>query len=224
VESLQRALRLLARLHAWRGVPPTRAGDNQPLTVPLPTKALARDLRDLGVPDAASIARAWERAVPAGLPILGKRDAHADNWLITDTGRVVALDLQASGWLPLGFEVAQLVEDTALLDALPDGTRLRTELTEMYLMELVSVWPQLSGIPEVGSQTWSTAYACFAARRAIFLLRRAARPLRSDSSSGTRAVARLTLEHSRRTLLRSVDTVPPLAPLLAPLPLSSFEN
>ena len=66
---------------------------------------------------------------------------------------MVALDLQASGWLPLGFEVAQLVEDTALLDAIPDDDQLRTELAEIYLTELTSMWPQLSGIPEVGSQT-----------------------------------------------------------------------
>jgi hypothetical protein len=218
VESLQRALRLLARVHAWRGAPPTGSGHHQSLAVPLPRKALVEDLRVLGVSDAAAAARAWVRAVPPGLPVLGKRDAHADNWLITETGRVVALDLQASGWLPLGFEVAQLVEDTALLDAIPDGVRLRTELIEMYLTELAAVWPQLSGIPEAGSHTWSTAYACFAARRAIYRLARAARPRRSDSSSGTRAVARLTLEHSRRTLRRSVETVPSLAPLLESLP------
>jgi hypothetical protein len=213
-ESLKRALRLLAYIHAWRGAPPTEASD----THVTQTEVLARDLRKLGVSDAAAAAQAWARAVPMGLPVLGKRDAHADNWLITDTGRVVALDLQSSGWLPLGFEVAQLLEDTALLDVIPDGARLRRELTAIYLRELASVWPQLSGIPDVGSQTWYTAYACFAARRAIFLLRRAARPLRSDSSSGTRAVAGLTLEHSRQTLLRSVETVPALAPLLQSLP------
>jgi hypothetical protein len=218
LESLQRALRLLARVHAWRGAPPTGAGDHQSRAVPLPREALVKDLKVLGVSDAAAAARAWVRAVPPGLPVLGKRDAHADNWLITDTGRVVALDLQASGWLPLGFEVAQLLEDTALLDAIPDDVRLRTELIEMYLTELASVWPQLSGIPEAGSHTWSTAYACFAARRAIYRLARAVRPRRSDSSSGTRAVARLALEHSRRTLRRSVETVPSLAPLLESLP------
>ena len=217
VESLQRALRLLARVHAWRGAPPTGAGDYQPQTISRPRKALVEDLKVLGVSDAAAAARSWVRAVPPGLPVLGKRDAHADNWLITDTGRVVALDLQASGWLPLGFEVAQLMEDTALLDAIPDDVRLRTELIEMYLTELTSVWPQLSGIPAAGSHTWSAAYACFAARRAIYRLARAVRPRQSDSSSGTRTVAQLTLEHSRKTLRCSVETVPSLAPLLESL-------
>jgi len=224
LESLQRALRLLARVHAWRGTPPTGAGDPQSRAAPLPRKALVEELKVLGVRDAGAAAQAWVDAVPLGLPVLGKRDAHADNWLITDTGHVVALDLQASGWLPLGFEVAQLVEDTALLDALPDEARRRSALIEIYLTELASVWPQLSGIPEVSSQTWSTAYACFAARRAIFLLRRSARPLPSDSSSGTRAVARLTLEHSRRILRRSVAMVPSLAPLLESLPRSPSEH
>ena len=64
VESLKRALRLLARVHAWRGAPPTGADDNHRPMVPQLTKALIRDLRDLGVSDAAPAARAWARAVP----------------------------------------------------------------------------------------------------------------------------------------------------------------
>ena len=46
-----------------------------------------------------------------GAPPVPRRDAHASNWLVETGGRVLAVDLDATGWRPLGYELAQLTED-----------------------------------------------------------------------------------------------------------------
>jgi RNA:NAD 2'-phosphotransferase (TPT1/KptA family) len=70
---------------------------------------------------------------PNELPLVRKRDGHASNWLVDPAGRVVAIDLESSEFIPLGYDVAQLIEDNALIQADLDGWTRRLALMERYL-------------------------------------------------------------------------------------------
>jgi RNA:NAD 2'-phosphotransferase (TPT1/KptA family) len=65
-------------------------------------------------------------------PLLTKRDAHAGNWLVTDADHIVALDFEAKGWRPAGYEVAQLIDDEPLLPVDEVGWGLRLRLLDTY--------------------------------------------------------------------------------------------
>ncbi len=51
---------------------------------------------------------------PGKLPLVRKRDGHASNWLVDPAGRIVAIDLESTDFIPIGYDVAQLIEDNAL--------------------------------------------------------------------------------------------------------------
>lgn len=70
----------------------------------------------------------WEnfRGVPGAL----RRDAHLDNWIISDSGRIIAIDLEARTRRPLGYEIAQLTEDGAHLP--PDDWDTRLAVLRAY--------------------------------------------------------------------------------------------
>ncbi|MEE1788814.1 hypothetical protein PUR71_38825 [Streptomyces sp. SP17BM10] len=199
-QSVERCLRLLAAVHAWRGSPTGTPAHR------LMKDGLKRDLRGLGVAEAAELAQSWCGAFPTDLPWLGKRDAHADNWLVTERGDVVALDLAATSWLPVGFEVAQLLEDTGLLGVDPAGHRERERLAALYLDTLAEFLPSVAGrLPTPDGPGWREGYACFAARRAVFLLNR----LATDRNPGSAA----RRQHAREVLAWSARVKPSLAPL-----------
>lgn len=62
-------------------------------------------------------------------PIL-RRDAHIDNWLITEDGNYYAIDLEAKGYRPLGYELAQLTDDHNLLPV--QDWKIRKEIFDSY--------------------------------------------------------------------------------------------
>lgn len=45
-----------------------------------------------------------------------RRDAHLDNWLLDDDGTVIAIDWEATGSRPIGYELAQITDDHAFFD------------------------------------------------------------------------------------------------------------
>lgn len=70
---------------------------------------------------------------PDRLPLVRKRDGHASNWLVDPAGRIVAIDLESSEFVPIGYDLAQLIEDNALVLANPDGWHRRLALMMRYL-------------------------------------------------------------------------------------------
>ncbi len=194
-EGVERALKLLAHINSWRGQAPLISLSRALRST---RSSFARDLFDLGIRNSRALASAWFDAIPAGLPLVGKRDAHTENWLLSDRGEIVALDLEAGGWLPLGFEVAQLLEDTPLLEHLPGGRGASKELADVYLRELRALMPGFAEVPDAGSDTWRLGYACFALRRAVFLLSRGTRRRARDSSSSSRAAFEMWTTHALR--------------------------
>jgi RNA:NAD 2'-phosphotransferase (TPT1/KptA family) len=79
---------------------------------------------------------AMHESLPGDLPLVRKRDAHASNWMVDDAGRMVAVDLEAKSFLPVGYDVAQLVEDSAMLPATDTGFDRRRALMDLYLDDL----------------------------------------------------------------------------------------
>ena len=87
---------------------------------------------------------------PRDFPTVLKRDAHLGNWLVDNADRVIAVDLECNENLPVGYEVAQLIEDSGLLRTSPNGISERYRLLSTYLkslrhpisIELEDVWYQ----------------------------------------------------------------------------------
>lgn len=72
----------------------------------------------------------WWALLPSDIPMFERRDAHAHNWIVDTRSRLLALDLESTGWRPAGYELAQLLEDGSLLT--PEDSELREELLETY--------------------------------------------------------------------------------------------
>ncbi len=68
----------------------------------LKKQEVGRWIRDgLKVDEPRRLFDEWFEAIPEP-PVLSRRDAHPHNWLATSTREIVALDLEACGWRPLG--------------------------------------------------------------------------------------------------------------------------
>ncbi|WP_217124090.1 RNA 2'-phosphotransferase [Burkholderia multivorans] len=97
---------------------------------------------------------------PGDLPLVRKRDGHASNWLVDPAGRIVAIDLESSDFIPIGCDVVQLIEDNALVQANPDGWHRRLAIMARYL----------NGIGQsLSESTLIAAYGWFALTRALRL-------------------------------------------------------
>ncbi|POZ63471.1 RNA 2'-phosphotransferase [Chromobacterium alticapitis] len=140
---------------------------------------------------------------PEKLSLVRKRDGHASNWLVDPVGRIVAIDLESSDFVPIGYDVAQLIEDNALVPANPEGWYRRLAIMARYL----------SGIGKTLSDAALTAaYGWFALTRALRLgtekeagkqLRRHARELcgllMDCGDDATKDLARVLLQALSRT-------------------------
>jgi hypothetical protein len=153
-------------------------------------------LRRVGVRDARAFLRSWLETVPPGLPMVGKRDAHSDNWIVTERGALVALDLQAASWLPLTAEVAQLLEDTPALPVTAKGATLRQQLLHDHVDALTekAAEPWRSAVSAVTADELHRGYEAFALLRAVFLMGKFADG-GSASSSGSIAFSLDRVEH-----------------------------
>lgn len=97
---------------------------------------------------------------PGELPLVRKRDGHASNWIVDPAGRIVAIDLESSDFVPIGYDVVQLIEDNALVQANPEGWHKRLAIMRRYL----------NGIGQsLSDSTLIAAYGWFALTRALRL-------------------------------------------------------
>jgi RNA:NAD 2'-phosphotransferase (TPT1/KptA family) len=97
---------------------------------------------------------------PGELPLVRKRDGHASNWLVDPVGRIVAIDLESSDFVPIGYDVVQLIEDNALVQANAEGWHRRLAIMRRYL----------NGIGQsLSDPTLIAAYGWFALTRALRL-------------------------------------------------------
>ncbi|RMC99894.1 hypothetical protein EAY64_06190 [Aquitalea palustris] len=97
---------------------------------------------------------------PSKLPLVRKRDGHASNWLVDSAGRIIAIDLESVDFIPIGYDVAQLIEDDALIQANPDGWHRRLAIIKRYIENMGE---------EISSSDVAAAYGWFALTRALRL-------------------------------------------------------
>lgn len=130
VSHLRRTVDYLAFIHAQPSKPDLSHG----LRKTLWATEVGRWLRALYDGESRSDVFAAWWACFEGAPSLVRRDAHAMNWLVESTGKILAVDLEAVGARPLGYELAQLIEDIPML-ALDDWIS-RDDLTAFYVKQL----------------------------------------------------------------------------------------
>lgn len=102
--------------------------------------------------------RAMKSCYPDNLPLVRKRDAHASNWVVDGAGRIIAVDLEAVSFLPVGHDIAQLIEDCGLLPVNEEGFARRAQLIRDYVG-----WLDI----RVETESVLLAYDWFALSRAI---------------------------------------------------------
>ena len=109
---------LLARVARFLGLI-NRSEAGQPQSFArrdLKEKEFGRWLKRIGVPDANAIFDVWWQFAGAS-DLVRRRDAHLHNWLIEADDAIVAIDLEAKGWRPAGYELAQVTDDHDFLAA-----------------------------------------------------------------------------------------------------------
>ncbi|MGW7369528.1 hypothetical protein ACWGI8_40445 [Streptomyces sp. NPDC054841] len=222
-EAVRRAVQYLARIHVWAAESmvsdaaaagaPSAVTDSGAVAVPVAAtnayEAVARDLVKragrIGLPLPDELGAHWTAVTPQALPSVPGRDAHAENWLVTDSGAVVALDLEPHGHLPLLYEVVQLIEDHAALDLQQSDWPDREALCGVYLAELEAL-----GHPAtVVDDDVLAAYQSFALVRAVFLtehLSQDAAAPHSGTSTGSRRWAQRRLAHALALIERCEQT------------------
>lgn len=147
---------LLAIFHRIAGDPPVGKSAWQPLKAYL--KMWSRTLFDPAKAD--DFVDSLRRTFPGDLRLVRKRDGHASNWLLDPAGRIVAVDFESNDFIPLGYDVAQLIEDNGLVEASREGWHRRLVLMSRYLQGLGQT---------LSESAISNAYGWFAVTRALRL-------------------------------------------------------
>lgn len=155
--ALPRTLELLSVFHKATGQP--QPGRSPWRTLKANLKLCLRSL--ISVSDSDSIVSALKKTLPSDLPLVMKRDAHGGNWLQDDAGRIVAIDMESRDYLPIGHDVAQLIEDSVMLPVDRDSWSIRLHEWHRYLMRL--------GMVPTSRHKLATVYEWFALYRAIWL-------------------------------------------------------
>jgi RNA:NAD 2'-phosphotransferase (TPT1/KptA family) len=147
---------LLSVFHAIGGAPPQ--GKSAWRSMKGLLKLWARTL--LEPHQAENLVARMRDAFPSELPLVRKRDGHASNWIVDPAGRIIAIDLESSEFVPVGLDLAQLIEDNALLPATLEHWESRLALMRRYL----------SGVDvSLTEVDLSEAYGWFALSRALRL-------------------------------------------------------
>lgn len=90
-------------------------------------------LKTLGYPGSSSFFDRWWANFD-GVPGAPRRDAHLDNWIVSASGVVVAIDLEARDNRPLTYELAQVTEDSAQIR--PNDFAARRTALDAYVRAL----------------------------------------------------------------------------------------
>jgi RNA:NAD 2'-phosphotransferase (TPT1/KptA family) len=153
-------------------------------------KSLMPSLRTL-LPEGCDAFRDRLSSALPPAPAVRRRDGHPSNWLVDAAGRLVALDLEASKPAPLGFCLAQLIEDRGMIAATKAGFETRYAAMRNYAAALHI---PTESLPEIESlYDWS------ALTRAIWVLGYP-HSRRSDARHGRELLAYLSSSASSREI------------------------
>lgn len=128
---LTRIAHFLGWMNQAEGVSATQTGRRAILT-----GELGMWLKTLGHDAHAEFFARWWGSFDSVVPGAPRRDAHLDNWILSSSGKVVAIDLEARFNRPLGYELAQLTEDSGQLA--PDDWSTRSSVLRAYAEALGS--------------------------------------------------------------------------------------
>jgi cold shock CspA family protein len=132
----------LAAYHAWHPAPQDRVDQTLTGFRDFLRNGLSRLTRDVGLPHTLAD-EITETLRPLFdliglLPLVEKKDSHTENWIVTNNGKIVMLDIE----LPrpryqfLLGDMVQLVEDLPFLPLSFEGWQARYALVEEYLSSL----------------------------------------------------------------------------------------
>lgn len=79
----------------------------------LKKKEVGRWLKAIGAPNWSELFNTWHRFLD-GMPLYARRDAHLDNWVLSNDATLTAIDFEAVGVRPLGYELAQVTDDSVV--------------------------------------------------------------------------------------------------------------
>lgn len=79
------------------------------------SKEMGRWLKSCGIDDINETFESWWNILSRA-KLVSRRDAHLYNWLIQPDGSLVAIDLEAQGWRPAGYDLAQITDDHIYLE------------------------------------------------------------------------------------------------------------
>ncbi|WP_164137737.1 RNA 2'-phosphotransferase [Stenotrophomonas maltophilia] len=147
---------LMATFHRIAGTPPP--GKTAWKAIKGQLKMWSKTLFD--APQAERFVDSLRSSFPENLPLVRKRDGHASNWIVDPAGRIVAIDFESSDFVPVGYDISQLIEDNGLLPADSAGWQRRESIMSRYLNRL-----NIS----LGESSLVDAYSWFALTRALRL-------------------------------------------------------
>jgi hypothetical protein len=177
-----RALELLGYYHGWSGI---RAAGHR--AVEPVERSIQIACGGLRLPRTA-IVDAFRHALPPVTHVVGYKDAHPGNWIITDRGGVVAIDMESTSTRPMIFELPRLLEDFPVYPNTAGGWAMRSSAVAEYLTRLVA----LDAKPTPTLDQAMRFYEVFAVVAAAVSLGTSTRParLKGLSSSGRRLLGR----------------------------------
>jgi len=155
--AVEAALEYLGHFHAWADKGPTAPRSMSGLAEPF--SGYVRKL-SLDRASAVDLQHAFQRLVQKKLPFARKKDAHPENWLVSENGKIVMIDLEATRPIPCLLDVVQLLDDYPVFRADAAGWKLRMALCHDY-------WRRLFGVEAETSQLQS-AYEVLAVFRCAF--------------------------------------------------------
>ena len=126
IRAIARAAKFLGHIHNLE------ESHDEPVKVrkEVRNKEVGRWLKTIGVPDhLTAFDDYW--SCYSGMPMYRRRDAHPLNWLVVGEDRILAVDLEATGWRPMTYEIAQLTEDCCLIE--PTDWDSRMQVLSAYL-------------------------------------------------------------------------------------------
>lgn len=129
ISYFERALEFLATYHAWKlvdqGGAPNFGNLKREISELIDLMGLDPSLNEriMGLADECFLST---------VPLVAKKDAHPENWIITPSS-LVMLDLESAGVRPACYEVAQLLDDYGLVEVSEKGMEVRISLAHSYI-------------------------------------------------------------------------------------------
>jgi tetratricopeptide (TPR) repeat protein len=170
-EAIRNTIEFLALYHAWHPVPQ----ENKEQVVEESRNRLnnlKQVIEAVGLPIGDKIINVTEPIfeIMKQLPLVEKRDAHPDNWIVTNEGKIVMIDLEKPEPLSqfILSELVQVIEDLPYLPWDREGWQRRKALIKNYL-EYYNRFLELKSIPQVSisSEQQVAGYLSFTTWRAL---------------------------------------------------------